>query len=119
MAIVAHLGYLQARQRASALRIIESAVREGDAQAWPYLAVEYLAGIISTRVFVGLAQGEAEKVEARAYVGAKLSLEGDHKAALEHLKWVRKHSLAWTVPFALAVTHMERIKANSSLASKF
>jgi tetratricopeptide (TPR) repeat protein len=119
MAIVAHLGYLQARQQAAALRIVKDGVREGDAQAWPYLAVEYLAGVISARVFVGLAQGEAQKVEARAYVGAKLSLEGDHKVALDHLKWVRKHSLAWTVPFALAVTQMERIKANSSIASKF
>ena len=119
MAIVAHLGYLQARQEAAARQIVADAVREGDEEAWPYLAVEYLLGSISARVFVGLAPDEARKVEARAYVGAKLSLAGDRKGALDHLKWVKEHSAVGTIPFSLAVTEMERIKMGARVTSEF
>lgn len=115
MAIVAHLGHLEAHQEEAARKIVEEAVREGDAEAWPYLAVEYLLGNISARVLVGLAE-DARKVEARAYVGAKLSLEGDQKNALDHLKWAREHSRAGSLTFALAVSRMDRIKAISRIA---
>jgi tetratricopeptide (TPR) repeat protein len=118
MAIVSHFGHLQARQEAAARRVLEEAVRQGDPKVWPYPAVEYLLGQISARLLFKTASDEAQKVEARAYIGVSLSLQGDHKAAREHLEWVKNHGDSQAIPSSLVTSEIERIKANSAVSFK-
>jgi tetratricopeptide (TPR) repeat protein len=118
MAISAYFGNLQTRQEAAARKVLEGAVRQGDRSAWPYPVIEYLIGEISPRLLFRMAPDEGEKVEARAYVGLSLSLQGDQKAALDHLKWVKNHTHESSIPFALAVSEIERIQGASSLSFK-
>ena len=118
MAIVSHFGHLQARQESDARKVLEEALLQGDPKVWPYPAVEYLLGQISARLLFKRGADEAQKVEARAYIGFSLSLQGDHKAAREHLEWVKDHSDSQPIPFSLAVSGIERIKANSAVSIK-
>ena len=118
MAIVSHFGHLQARQESGARKVLEDALLEGDPKAWPYPAVEYLLGKISARLLFKAAPDEAQKAEARAYIGVSLSLQGDQKAAREHLEWVKEHGGSQPIPFYLAASEMERIKANSAVSFK-
>jgi len=118
MAIVSHFGNLQARREAAARSVLEEAVRQGDQKAWPYPAIEYLLGQISARLLHKLASDDSKKVEARAYVGVSLSLQGEHKAALEHLDWVKSHSDSQPIPFYLVISEKERIKAMSAVSFK-
>jgi cytochrome c-type biogenesis protein CcmH/NrfG len=118
MAIVSHFGHLQARQESAARKVLEEALGEGDSKAWPYPAVEYLMGQISARLLFKAGEDEAQKVEARAYIGVSLSLQGDYKAAREHLEWVKNHSDSQPIQFFLAASEMERIKVNSTVSFK-
>jgi len=118
MAIAAYFGNLQTRQEAAARKALEDAVRQADKSVWPYPVVEYLIGEISPRLLLRLASDEGEKIEARAYVGLSLSLRGDQKAALDHLKWVKNHTQESSIPFALAVSEIERIEGASSVSLK-
>lgn len=118
MAIVSHFGHLQARQEADARKVLEEAMRQGDPKVWPYPVVEYLLGQISARLLFKTASDEAQKVEARAYIGVSLSLQGDHKAAREHLEWVKNHGDSQPIPFSLVISEIERIKANSAVSFK-
>jgi Tfp pilus assembly protein PilF len=118
MAIASHFGHLQARQEAAARKVLEEAKRQGDPKVWPYPAVEYLLGQISARLLFKSASEEPQKVEARAYIGVSLSLGGDHKAAREHLEWVKNNGDSLPIPFYLAVAELERIKASSAVSFK-
>ena len=118
MAIVSHFGYLQARQEAAARNVLEEAARQGERKVWPYPVIEYLLGQISARLLFKMATDEHQKVEARAYIGLSLSRQGDHKAALEHLEWVKDHSNWQSIPFSLVTSEIERIKANSAVSFK-
>jgi tetratricopeptide (TPR) repeat protein len=118
MAIAAYFGHLQIRQEAAARKTLEDAVRQADKSAWPYPVIEYLIGEISPRLLLKSASDEGEKVEARTYIGLSLSLQGDQKAALDHLKWVKNHSHKSSIPFALAVSEIERIDGASSVSLK-
>ncbi|HKG20685.1 MAG TPA: tetratricopeptide repeat protein [Blastocatellia bacterium] len=118
MAISAYFGYMQTRQEAAARKALEDAVRRADKSVWPYPVIEYLIGEISPRLLLRLAADEGEKAEARAYVGLSLSLQGDQKAALDHLKWVKNHTHESTIPFALAVSEIGRIREDSSVSLK-
>lgn len=118
MAIVSHFGHLQARRAAAARTVLEEAARQGDPKAWPYPAIEYLLGRISDRLLYKLASDDPRKAEARAYMGLSLSLQGDHKAAREHLEWVKSHSESQPIPFYLVTSEIERIKATSAVSFK-
>lgn len=118
MAIVSYFGQLQARREAAARTVLEEAVRQGDPKAWPYPAIEYLLGKISARLLYKLASDDPKKTEARAYIGLSLSLQGDHKAAREHLEWVKSHSDSQPIPFHLVTSEIERIKAISAVSFK-
>jgi cytochrome c-type biogenesis protein CcmH/NrfG len=118
MAIVSHFGHMQARQEAAARKVLEEALRQGDPSAWPYRAVEYLLQNVSARLLYKSAADESQKAEARAYIGMALSLRGDQEGALEHLEWVKGHSERASIPFSLAVSEMDRIKALSAVSIK-
>ena len=118
MAISAYFGHLQTRQEAAARKVLEDAARQADKSAWPYPVIEYLIGEISPRLLLKTASDDGERVEARAFVGLSLSLQGDLKAALGHLKWVRNHPFESSIPFALAVSEIERIEEASSVSLK-
>ena len=118
MAIIAHLGRLQAHEEEAARKIIEDAARQGDKSAWPYAVIEYLLQEISAQLLFNSTSDRVKQVEARAYIGLSLSLRGDPKGALEHLKWVKDHS-DWESPsFALAISEIQRIKTNSAFSLK-
>jgi tetratricopeptide (TPR) repeat protein len=118
MAIVAHFGHLQAHDEGAARKALEDAASQGDQSAWPYAIIKYLRQEISARLLFRSASDSAKQVEARAYIGVSLSLRGDSKAALEHLKWVKDHSDSDSLPFALAASEIQRIKANSAISLK-
>ena len=118
MAVIAHFGRLQAHEEEAARKIIEDAALQGDKSAWPYAVIEYLRQEISAGLLWGAASDRVKQVEARAYIGMSLSLRGDPKGALEHLKWVKDHS-DWESPsFALAVSEIQRIKTTSAFSPK-
>ncbi|HXG67773.1 MAG TPA: tetratricopeptide repeat protein [Blastocatellia bacterium] len=116
MAIVAYFGHLQARREAEARRILADAARQSDPSEWPRPVIEYLLREISAKELFESAPDGAKKVEARAYIGLDLSMQGDKKAALEHLRWVMEHSGSGSLTFALAISEMERIKASSAVS---
>ncbi|HET9533236.1 MAG TPA: tetratricopeptide repeat protein [Blastocatellia bacterium] len=118
MAIVGYFGYIQARQEASARKLLEDAVRANGSKDWPYPVIEYLLREIPDQVLLNNAPEGSPKVEAKAYIGLDLSLRGEQKAALDHLKWVKKHTYWGSLMHSLAVSEMERIKASSALSSK-
>ncbi|HJQ71532.1 MAG TPA: tetratricopeptide repeat protein [Blastocatellia bacterium] len=118
MALVSYFGHLQARQEAAARKVLEEAALQGDKEMWPYPAIEYLLGKITALLLYRLAPDKAEKVEARAYIGLGLSLQGDHKAAREHFEWVKSHSASQPIPFYLVASEMERMKAVSAVSFK-
>jgi tetratricopeptide (TPR) repeat protein len=118
MAISAYFGHLQIREETAARKTLEDAIRQADRSVWPYPVIEYLIGEISPRLLLRLASDEGEKAEARAYVGLSLSLQGNQKAALGHLKWVKNHTHESTIPFALAASEIERIREASSVSLK-
>lgn len=118
MAIVAYFGHTQARREAEARRVLEEAARHGDTSSWPFPVIEYLRGEVSAQDLFMSAPDDAKKRKARAYIGVNLSLQGDHKAALDHLRWVKDHGSPGTVEFALALSEMERIKASSAVSIK-
>lgn len=118
MAVAAYFGHLQTRQEASARKALEDAARQGDKSEWPYPVVEYLIGEISPRLLLRSASDESQRAEARAYIGLSLSLKGDQKAARDHLKWVKNNAHESSIPFALAVSEMERIEGASSVSLK-
>jgi tetratricopeptide (TPR) repeat protein len=118
LAVVAYFGYLQARQEEAARKVLDDAVRQGNTEAWPYPVIEYLMQKISAQLLFKTAPDQAKKIEARAYIGMNLALQGDQKAALEHLKWVAGHSDEWSLTLGLALSGMDRIKATSAVTSK-
>ena len=118
MAIVAYFGHLQAHDKEAALKVLEDAVRQGDQSAWPYAVIEYLRQDISARLLLRSAPDKEKQVEARAYIGLNLSLRGDSKAALDHLKWVRDHSDWDSLPYALAASEIQRVKTSSAVSLK-
>ena len=118
MAVIGYFGRLQAREEEAARRILEDAARQGDKSAWPYPVIEYLQQEISARLLFGAASDRAKEVEAKAYIGMNLSLRGDTKGALEHLKWAKEHG-DWDSPhFALAISEIQRIKTSSAFSLK-
>ena len=118
MAVIAYFGRLQAREEEPARKILEDAAQQGDKSAWPYAVIEYLRQEISAALLVGAASDRVKEVEARAYIGVNLSLRGDPKGALDHLKWVKEHS-DWDSPhFVLALSEIQRIKASSAFSTK-
>jgi tetratricopeptide (TPR) repeat protein len=118
MVIVAHFGYLQARNAASARKILENALERVDRSAWPYPAIEYLRRDISAKRLFSLADDEAKKSEARAYIGINLSLLGQQEAALGHLRWVKEHTHWGAIERSLAVSEIDRIKTSLAISSK-
>jgi tetratricopeptide (TPR) repeat protein len=118
VAVIAHFGRLQAHEDEAARKILEDAARQGDKSAWPYAVIEYLRQELSARLLLGAASDRVEQVEARAYIGVNLSLRGDPKGALEHLKWVKEHSDWDSPPFALAVSEIQRIRTSSAFSIK-
>jgi tetratricopeptide (TPR) repeat protein len=118
MVIVAHFGYLQARNAGGARKILEDAVERVDRSAWPYPAIEYLRRDISARRLFSLADDEAKKCQARAYIGMKLSQSGQREDALYHLRWVKEHGRWGVLERAMAVTEIDRIKTSLAVSSK-
>ena len=118
LAVVAYFGHLQARREADARKVIEAAAEQADPAAWPYPVLEYLRQKISAQLLFKTAPDPAKKVAARAYIGLNLSLQGDQKAALEHLKWAAAHGDEWSLPLGLALSGLERIKASSPVLFK-
>lgn len=118
MAIVAYFGYLQARNAASARKILETSVERVDKSAWPYPAIEYLRRDISAKRLFSLADDEAKKSEARVYIGINLSLLGQREAALGHLRWVKEHTRWGAIERSLAVSEIDRIKTSLAISSK-
>jgi tetratricopeptide (TPR) repeat protein len=118
MVIVACLGYLQAHRKANARKILEDAALRVDVSAWPYPAIEYLRGEISARRFFSLADDEAKKIEARAYIGTALSLSGRHEAALSHLRWAKDHGDREPLQRSLALSEIDRIKTILTISAK-
>ena len=118
VAVIAHFGRLQAHEEEAARKILEEAALQGDKSAWPYQVIEYLRQEISARLLFGAASDRAKEVEARAYIGLNLSLRGDTKGALEHLKWAKEHG-DWDSPhFALAASEIQRIRTSSAFSIK-
>jgi Tfp pilus assembly protein PilF len=118
MVIVAYFGYLQARNAANARKVLETAVERVDKSAWPYPAIEYLRRDISAKRLFSLADDEAKKNEARVYIGINLSLQGQHEAALGHLRWVKEHTRWGAIERSLAVSEIDRIKTSLAISSK-
>jgi tetratricopeptide (TPR) repeat protein len=118
MVIVAHFGYLQGRNGASARKILEDAAERVDRSVWPYPAIEYLRRDISARLLFSQADDEAKRNQARAYIGINLSLSGQREAALKHLRWVKEHSRSYDLERSLAVSEIDRIKTSLTVSSK-
>ncbi|HYP26376.1 MAG TPA: tetratricopeptide repeat protein [Blastocatellia bacterium] len=118
MVIAAYFGHMQIRQEAAARKALGDAVRQADRSEWPYPVIEYLIGEISPRLLLRSASEESQKAEARTYIGLSLSLKGDQKAALDHLKWVKNNTHESSIPFALAMSEIERIEDASSVSLK-
>ena len=118
VAVIAYFGRLQAHEEEAARNILEDAMRQGDKTAWPYAVIEYLRKEISAALLLGAASDRVKEVEARAYIGLNLSLRGDPKGALEHLKWVKEHSDWESPPFALAISEIQRIRTSSAFSPK-
>jgi len=118
LAVVAYFGHIQARQEAAARKTLEDAIRQGDPAAWPYPVIEYLLDETSPERLIGSAPDRAKQAQARAYVGLNLSLKGDQKGALGHLKWVKNHGRWGSLAFALAMSEIERIKSSSAVSIK-
>jgi hypothetical protein len=118
MVIVAHFGYLQARNAPAARKVLEDAGERVDRSAWPYPAIEYLRRDISAKRFFSLASDEIKKCQARAFIGINLALSGQREAALSHLRWVKEHSRWGTLERSLAVSEIDRIKTSFTLSSK-
>ena len=118
LAVVAYFGHLQARRQADAQKVIERAAKEANPAAWPYPVLEYLLQKISAQLLFKAAPDPAKKVAARAYIGLNLYLNGDQKAALEHLKWAADHGDDWSLPLGIALSGMDRIKSSSPVLLK-
>lgn len=115
LALVAYFGHLQARQKAAAIRVLQEAVRKGDKKIWPFRLIEFLLDESSEQLLLELAPDRESVVEARAFIGLTLSLKGDQRAALVHLKWVEDNSRSESFPSALAASEIERIKSSSAV----
>jgi tetratricopeptide (TPR) repeat protein len=118
MVIVAHFGYLQARNEANARKILQDALERVDRSAWPHPVIEYLRRDISAKRLFGQADDEAKQCQARAYIGMNLSLLGRREDALYHLRWVKEHSRWSALERSLAITEIDRIKTSLAVSSK-
>lgn len=109
MAIVAYLGYKQAKANSDAANILDEAAREykraagGDSPgttdsatdaapyaSWPYPLIQYFRHEITSQALTALAEGNSEMIEMKTYLGVDASLSANRASAIAYLTWVKE-----------------------------
>lgn len=115
MALIAVLGSRQAHRDADAARFLNDAASKCDTAEWPYPVIRYLSGELKESDLFSLAADNDKQTEAHAYIGLDLSLKGNTKAALDHLKWVKENGNKNFVEYTLALAETERLESSSTV----
>jgi tetratricopeptide (TPR) repeat protein len=113
MALVAHFGYRQSQQKASADKVLEDAATKSDASSWPFPVVQYLQRKLTADELLALATDNNKQTEARAYIGMDLSINGEREAALAHLRWVAENGNKNFVEYPLALSEIKRLAGHT------
>lgn len=114
--LIAYLGYRQASHDDDARRILDEAVTKVNSKTWPYPVIRYLRREITAEELLALTSDTSKMTEARAYIGMELSLSGQSKEALTHLRWVKENGKRTFFEYSLALAEIQRIKAVSGMS---
>jgi tetratricopeptide (TPR) repeat protein len=118
MALVAYAGSKRERRAADATRILDNALANCDASAWPYPILRYLKGSLTEQALLAGAKDNDELTEAHAYLGLDFSASDKRDEALAHLRWVRENGNKEFVEYPLALAELERLERASAAQDK-
>ncbi|HSS19199.1 MAG TPA: tetratricopeptide repeat protein [Pyrinomonadaceae bacterium] len=110
LALVWYFALRKGQHAAFATKILQDAVAKLDSSDWPYPVVQFLNHTLTETEMLAQANNDDKLTEAHAYAGLELSLNGDSKAALEHLRWVKDKGNRSFVEYGLAMAELDRLE---------
>ncbi len=109
MAVIAHLGYREARMDQEAQAILEQATKKANPATWPYQLVRYMKAEISRDELLQIASDNDKKTEAYAYTAMDLMLNGKTDEARRHFQWVKDYGNKRFFEYPLALEELKRL----------
>lgn len=109
LALLAHLGYRQAKREPEAKRILDDATAQMDPTVWPFVVLRYLRREVTAENLLLAPMNNDQMTEARTYLGMDLSLAAKKEEALVHLKWVKEYGNRNFVEYPMAVSEISRL----------
>jgi tetratricopeptide (TPR) repeat protein len=110
MVLVWYFALRQSKRDPYANTVLLDSLSKVDPTDWPYPVLQFLNHTLTLDELLAKADDNDKLTEAHAYAGLSLSIDGDTKAALEHLQWVKDKGNQRFVEYPLALAELSRLE---------
>jgi len=110
MVLVWYFGLRQLKQNDYATKSLKDSIAKVEPTEWPYPVLQFLDHSLTLEEMLARANDNDKLTEAHAYAGLLLSLNGDSRTALDHLRWVKNNGNKNFVEYPLALAEIARLE---------
>jgi hypothetical protein len=108
--ILRHFSARRGGKDSEAKSIVDEAVAQCDASAWPFPIIRYLRGELDERALFVAASDSDKTTDVRCFLGVELLVRGKKEAALTHFRWVKEHGDSAVAGYDIALAELDRLE---------